>query len=99
MVFDVPDEATRTRGPEQNIRDAQFSGRIEGEAHDAIGDYATDRRGVADVVEFLKKLTEGGQAVVGGGNEEGRDVLSGVGVGGREAVRDGLETEGRWEAV
>lgn len=99
MVFDVTDAARRTRSPEQSIRDAQFSGRVKGEAHDAVGDYASDRRDNIVVVEFLKELTEGCQAVVAGGDEEGRGVPSGVGIGGREAIGDGLETEGRREAI
>ena len=100
-ILHVPHEAARARRPEQDLRHADGLGGVKREAHRAVRHNAAHRRGTrrrALLVEPLEQVPEVGQAVLPRGLAEGGDVLGGVGVGGREAVRDGAEPEGR-EAV
>ena len=87
---------TSAGGEEVDRRDPKPLGRVEREAHVAVGDDARDPRAAAGaVVESLDEVREGRQAVRQEGFAELGDILGRVLVRGREAVRDGREAEVR----
>ena len=76
-------------GPEERARHAHVPGGVDGEAHEVVGDDARH------AVQPGEQASEVRRAVVLGGVADGRRVLRGVGVGLRQAVRDGGEAERR----
>ena len=91
---EVPHEAARARGPEDQSQDPHLLGDPLREAHHAVGYDAADRRGPRRRVQPRQQVPERRGAVLGGGEAERGDVLRDVVVGGRrQAVRHGLEAE------
>ena len=94
LIVHIPQETASASAPKHDLRHPEALRRLEREAHHAVGDDAADRRGRGGV-ELLDEAAEGVQAGGGDGDAERGEVLRGVGVGGREAVGDGLEAEPR----
>ncbi|OWM79959.1 hypothetical protein CDL15_Pgr006263 [Punica granatum] len=96
-VLQISHDATGTGRPEKNIRNPQFYGDLEGEGHDPICHDASDLS-LSVLVEPTDEFPKGSQAIPPRGVSQGRDVLGCFGVGGWEAIRDGLEQE-VWETI
>lgn len=94
----IRQQTTSTGGPEKDLRQSEALRRLQGEAHDAIGDDARDGRRRGWGIDPWEQVAEGLQASGGSGGAKGGYVLSNVGVGWGESVGDGLEAE-VWEAV
>jgi len=91
---EVPHEAARTGGPENQGQDPHLLGDPLREAHHAVGYDAADRRAAGRGVQPRQQVPERRGAVLGGGQAERGDVLRDVVVVGlRQAVGDGLEAE------
>ena len=91
-ILNVAHEAASASRPEENVGNSKLLSSVKSEAHDAVRNYARDRRAV--VVEFGNKVFKVRQAVFSGGITEAGDVLGGIDIGGRETIRNGLELEG-----
>jgi hypothetical protein len=76
-------------GPEERARHAGLPGGVHAEAHQVV------RHDARDAVKAGEEAPQVRRAVVLGGVADGRRVLRGVGVGLRQAVRDGGEAEPR----
>jgi len=92
-VVPVPHEPARAGGPERGDGHAELPGGVEAERHDGVRDEAGDSRGRGVGVDPGEQREEVREAGGHGGVAERGDVLRGVGVGRREAVRDGVEAE------
>lgn len=93
IKVEVRHEAAAAVREEEVRRQAHLLGDVHHVAHGAVGDDAADRRNPISAVQPLDEPPDGGRARPARGLAERPDVLRGVEVGGREAVRDGLEPE------
>ncbi|KAF7809188.1 hypothetical protein G2W53_035931 [Senna tora] len=79
--------------PELNLGNAEFTRHLNSKAHDAIRHDAAHRRDAGGGVEARDEILERLHGVLLRVVQELRDTLGGVRVGGRDAIRDGLEPE------
>ncbi|KAF7802438.1 hypothetical protein G2W53_041549 [Senna tora] len=85
-------KATRTGSPEEDTWNAENVGRLDRKSHASIGNNTSNGRDKASgsrSFEASHELEKRSKAGVASGIAERRDVLGGIGIGGREAVRDG----------
>ncbi|KAK2971779.1 hypothetical protein RJ640_018468 [Escallonia rubra] len=96
-ILRIGQEATGACSPEKHFRYTKLFSGCQRKAHHPVGNYARHRRytGKRTVVELRDEVTERGQGVLGRVFTDGRYVLGGVGIRGREAVGDGLEAKVR----
>jgi len=92
VIQRIPLEATGTRCPKHNFRDAELLGCIKREGHADIRNDAAHGR-VTRAVETAEEVHEGAEAVELSGVAEGGDVLRGVCIGRGKAIGYGLKPE------